>query len=440
MALTSTHDGQGNVILYGGTATHDNMGNVVLTVAATDGGTAIAEDEVSLSLVDTSGYAEHEEVAEAAKTATDYVDFEEGKGLVVGDLRENGKLGKNVLVDSDSVDIRDGEDTLASFAEDRVELGKKGIGSAIDLCDGAGIITASKGKYNGGLKRMEIAGGDSTGIVGGSGFDVSVDSSNVENTGGQTAHTSMILDSYDTFTKKANAQFNIRSQFSPDGDAWYSAGISAFISKSEDPDIPINPYLDQYVGTNITTMYGDRTEFSEQLLSTAATTPFRHYHPTTGRGVGFGVGSGGSYAGLYDLDKNGWVMRFDQTDLSLRGPNGLYKPYFTAGDTFSVTIRTAGYCTSSKSQVQYCIPLGKPVIGVSSVSVTTDADGGYKLRQDGNYTHGSGQSTYMRPNSHSVTYSPKGMVFAIATFGNTTNAVNNDAIGIEAVINVTFNA
>ena len=434
MALTSTHDGQGNVILYGGTATHDSMGNVVLTVAATEGGTAIAEDEVSLSLVDTSGYAEHEEVAEAAKTATDYVDFEEGKGLVVGDLRENGKLGGNVLIDSDSVDIRDGDTVEASFRKNRIELGKSGIDSTVDLCDGAGVISASIGKYNGGLKRMKIDGGDSVGIGGGTSFDVSVDSSKVENAGGQVAHSYMTVDAYDSFGETVGAGFGLTSRYSPDGNAWYSAGIEAFANRSE------NPYLRQFVGTNHTTLWSDRTEFSAKVQSTAETTPFRHIHPTTGRSVGFGVGSGGSYAGVYDFDKNGWVMRFDQSDLSLRGPSGLYKPYFTAGDTFSVTIRTAGYCTSSKSQVQYCIPLGKPVIGVSSVSVTTDADGGYKLRQDGNYTHGSGQSTYMRPNSHSVTYSPQGMVFAIATFGNTTNAVNNDAIGIEAVINVTFNA
>ena len=429
MALTSTHDGQGNVILYGGTATHDNMGNVVLTVAATEGGTAIAEDEVSLSLVDTSGYAEHEEVEEAAKTATDYIDFDEG--LIVGDLREDGKVGNNVFIDSDSVNIRNDKTVLAKFAAKLIELGKNATDAVINLCGGVGKIWAMEGQYQS-QKRLNLSGGDTLGIYGPYAVDVRTNSNDFEDSTNATSEAYLALSSVLTFSQERVATAYLRAK-------WTESGIN------EDAALQLyskegTAYAQLSAADNFMTLYEDRTEFSAKVQSTAETTPFRHIHPTTGRSVGFGVGSGGSYAGLYDFDKNGWVMRFDQSDLSLRGPSGLYKPYFTAGDTFSVTIRTAGYCTSSKSQVQYCIPLGKPVIGVSSVSVTTDADGGYKLRQDGNYTHGSGQSTYMRPNSHSVTYSPQGMVFAIATFGNTTNAVNNDAIGIEAVINVTFNA
>jgi hypothetical protein len=77
----------------------------------------------------------------AAKTATNYLGFS-SSGLVVGDMTAS-TLGKNVLIDSDSVDIRNGTTTLASFAASKVILGRNAEDSEIDLCDGAGRISAN---------------------------------------------------------------------------------------------------------------------------------------------------------------------------------------------------------------------------------------------------------------------------------------------------------
>ena len=55
---------------------------------------------------------------EAGKTATNYMNFS-SDGLVVGDMTAD-TLGKNVLIDSDSVDIRNGTDVLASYGEEIV--------------------------------------------------------------------------------------------------------------------------------------------------------------------------------------------------------------------------------------------------------------------------------------------------------------------------------
>jgi hypothetical protein len=52
---------------------------------------------------------------EAGKTATNYMNFSTD-GLVVGDMTAS-TLGKNVLIDSDSVDIRSGTKVLASYGE-----------------------------------------------------------------------------------------------------------------------------------------------------------------------------------------------------------------------------------------------------------------------------------------------------------------------------------
>lgn len=79
------------------------------------------------------------EAANAAKTATNFMRFENGNGLIVGDLSGETLRG-NVLIDSDSVDIRIGDAIVASYQGSNVYLGKNDKRSIIDLCDGTGRI------------------------------------------------------------------------------------------------------------------------------------------------------------------------------------------------------------------------------------------------------------------------------------------------------------
>lgn len=78
------------------------------------------------------------EAANAAKTATNYLGFS-SSGLVVGDMTAS-TLGKNVLIDSDSVDIRNGTTTLASFGASTIYLGKNSTTSVINLCNGSATM------------------------------------------------------------------------------------------------------------------------------------------------------------------------------------------------------------------------------------------------------------------------------------------------------------
>lgn len=55
---------------------------------------------------------------EAGKTATNYMNFSD-EGLVVGNMTAS-TLGRNVLIDNDSVDIRNGSEVLASYGENIV--------------------------------------------------------------------------------------------------------------------------------------------------------------------------------------------------------------------------------------------------------------------------------------------------------------------------------
>lgn len=64
----------------------------------------------------------------------DYLNFD-STGLVIGDLTGTS-LGSNVLIDTDSVDIRKGESVRASFGEDYLYLAKHSRNAKIDLCNG----------------------------------------------------------------------------------------------------------------------------------------------------------------------------------------------------------------------------------------------------------------------------------------------------------------
>lgn len=78
----------------------------------------------------------------SGKTATNYLDFTT-EGLVVGNMTAE-ILGNNVLIDSDSVDIRNGDETLASYKSDRIDLGVNSESAVIGLCGGKGLIEYGK--------------------------------------------------------------------------------------------------------------------------------------------------------------------------------------------------------------------------------------------------------------------------------------------------------
>lgn len=76
------------------------------------------------------------EAAQAAITATQNYFFHDAEGAHVTTTESDASTGKNVLIDSDSVDIRDGNSVLATFASDVIELGKEDLSAVIKMCQG----------------------------------------------------------------------------------------------------------------------------------------------------------------------------------------------------------------------------------------------------------------------------------------------------------------
>lgn len=110
------------------------------------------------------------------------------------------------------------------------------------------------------------------------------------------------------------------------------------------------------------------------------------------------------------------------------GANTVYVPYICKGVSKDITIRTAGYVTNGGKDVSFCVPFTRPILGSPTVSVTSK--NGFTLRQGDKYTHGSSASEYTHPASYAVASTTDFGVMITASFTNTTNVTNNDAIGI----------
>ena len=82
----------------------------------------------------------------AAKTATNFLAFGDD-GVTVGDQRGE-TLGRNVNIGSESINIRNGNTILASFAEQLIELGKENPEATISLLNGLAKMVSSKSDEN----------------------------------------------------------------------------------------------------------------------------------------------------------------------------------------------------------------------------------------------------------------------------------------------------
>ena len=114
-----------------------------------------------------------------------------------------------------------------------------------------------------------------------------------------------------------------------------------------------------------------------------------------------------------------------------------YKPYYSAGDSLTLTIYTAGFVTSAGASIRFLVPLAKPIIGNPTVTITSGS--GLTIRQGGQYTHGSTSSAAVKPSSYStIGDTDWNGIQIVATMSDTTNVQNNDALGIYWNGTITF--
>lgn len=110
--------------------------------------------------------------------------------------------------------------------------------------------------------------------------------------------------------------------------------------------------------------------------------------------------------------------------------NIILKPYYSKGDIINVEIDTTGFVTNDGKDVHFTIPLTKPIAG--NPNIVPSSTNGFKLIQNGNYTHGSSSTSYVNPSSYTIasTITTSGSIKIVARFTTTTNAVDLSTIGI----------
>lgn len=94
--------------------------------------------------------------------------WHDDEGAHITETENDATIGNNILIDTDSVDIRDGEDLLASFDADEIRLGVNSAFSSVSMCDDAVKVTANTtplGDIYGqimGLDGLELMTGDNS--------------------------------------------------------------------------------------------------------------------------------------------------------------------------------------------------------------------------------------------------------------------------------------
>ena len=121
-----------------------------------------------------------------------------------------------------------------------------------------------------------------------------------------------------------------------------------------------------------------------------------------------------------------------------KGGTIAYTLYYAAGMEFDVNVFTAGFVTNSSADVRFTFYFSRPVVNDPIITVSSQSNGGFLLRQDGKYTHGSASTpTYAKPSSYS-TICTNNYVRINATFSRTTNAINNTPVGIQWLGHIAF--
>ena len=386
-------------------------------------------------------------VNDASKVATNYLSFN-GNGLVIGDMTSN-TLGNNVLIDSDSLDIRQGTTVLASYGPEYIYIGKSNRKATIDLADGVARLY-NEDNTNEDYSRFVIEADHSIKLSTRNGIFENVHYDNASESSDATIHMETILpwDPTSTRTKPviilsaANRDFN--------GTFHHNSTIEV-----ESQGITIDNNMGGDANSNIH-LAGYYAFISAGQLEISASEPIYIYDhlafPTTGKlfawandvGGNIPVFEGVSTSGNTVINYGGYSNRCGGTNIygtdvalySANAGNSGYRPYLRAGDVLTFDLFTAGYVTGEGKVVHFVVPLSKPIIG--SPTITATSTDGFQIRQNGKYCYGGNNSTYVKPRSYSVGGTHANGIHMYVTFANATNVTNNNSLGIRWNGKITF--
>lgn len=142
------------------------------------------------------------------------------------------------------------------------------------------------------------------------------------------------------------------------------------------------------------------------------------------------------------------IVLTSATDLELRSSGDInmfpkggttdYQLYYRAGNSINYHFYSGAFVSNSKKSVYFTIHLSRPIVNAPSITVSSYSSGGFIVRQGGKYLFDSGSGSYKKPSSYTVSGWTNNYIYVRADFSTTTNAVNNDACGIEWYGTITF--
>ena len=410
-----------------------------------DDGT-FAYSGVSLSSSYEAAKEAYGKASEASKVATNYLNFS-SNGLVIGDMTAN-TLGSNVLIDADSLDIRNGDTVLASYQADTIYLGMNSRSSVIDLCDGTATLKNINTDPNVDWFRLSINSRDSIGLE--TNGEVTMDA-NVDNGAGSWASATFRLNAHTPWFESDGSVFDRYDPFFiVDISKQMSSGISGTGSIRIDKDglcLAYEAVEETYSTSSFITMgyegiclasskvtlNNDGLIVGEPLNYASGIDPLiQLVSLSPNDNCVFGYGSWEH--GLGNTHIYGKDVRVYIKSAGTSGAN--YYPYYRKGHSISLNWCGAGFVTGGGDNIFFTIPLAKPVIGNPTVEAVNDD--GFIFRQGGKYTHGSTSSKRIKPSLKATLDGGGNCINIEATPSETTNVSNNDAIGISAHIKITF--
>ena len=386
-------------------------------------------------------------VNDASKVATNYLSFN-GNGLVIGDMTAN-TLGNNVLIDSDSLDIRQGTTVLASYGPEYIYIGKSNRKATIDLADGVARLY-NEDNTNNDFSRFVIEADHSIKLNTKHGIFENVHYVNDSEASEATIHMETLLP-WDPESTQTVPVITLSATNYDSNVTFYHSSYIQVESKS----ITINSDRggDE---ASIIHLSGYNTSINTGMLEISASQPILIHDslafPTTGKlfawvndRIGYiPVFEGVSSSGNTVINYGGYLNKCGSTNIygtdillySANAGDSGYRPYYRAGDVITANlIHTAGFVSTDSSTVYFTIPLTRYVLGDPTITFTSTS--GFIIRQNGKYTHGSASGTYVKPKSVEVALNNFG-IRVNAVFSKKTNAVNNAPCGIAWSGNIKF--
>lgn len=386
-------------------------------------------------------------VNDASKVATNYLSFN-GNGLVIGDMTAN-TLGNNVLIDSDSLDIRQGTTVLASYGPEYIYIGKSNRKATIDLADGVARLY-NEDNTNKDFSRFVIEADHSIKLNTKHGIFENVYYANDSETSEATIHMETLLPWDPESTQTVPVITLSATNYDSNVTFYHNSYIQV---ESNGITINNNRGGDE---ASIIHLAGYFTSINTGQLEISASQPILIHDnlafPTTGKlfawandRIGYiPVFEGVSSSGNTVINYGGYLNKCGSTNIygtdillySANAGDSGYRPYFRAGDVITANlIHTAGFVSTSGTKVYFTIPLTRYVLGDPTVTFTSTT--GFIIRQNGKYTHGSDSNIYVKPKSVEVALNNFGLRVN-AVFSKTTNAVNNAPCGIVWNGNIKF--